>query len=234
MDPYCSHCDRTFSSKEALKLHASINFNHAQWCTRCSRAFPSQTAKAAHIDRSTAHNICQRCIHQDFITEKELQTHLRNDHHECQTCKRTFADTEALDVHVRSVHLSCDVCGQAFGDGNSLEMHKYSHQERALQCFGCSITFGGYSSMIAHLESGSCSCGITGDMIKAIALEFSTRQGHKMLGQASEKYICPTCAKKSGSLSALCQHAERAPGCRHLIGGTGALAQLMEFLENSM
>ncbi|KAE8137648.1 hypothetical protein BDV38DRAFT_282894 [Aspergillus pseudotamarii] len=234
MDPYCSHCDRTFSSKEALKLHASININHAYWCTRCSRAFPSQTAKAAHIDRSTAHNICQRCIHQDFITEKDLQAHLQHNHHECQTCKQAFADTKALDDHVRSAHLSCDVCGQVFGDGNSLEMHKYSHQERALQCFGCSLAFGSYSSMIAHLESGSCACGITGDMVKAIALEFSTMQGHKMPDQASEKYLCPACAKKPGSLSALCQHAERAPGCRHLINGTGVLAQLMKFLKKSM
>ena len=122
MDSYCSHCDRSFSSREALKLHASISINHAQWCTRCSRAFPSQTAKAAHIDRSAAHNICQRCIHKDFITEKELKAHLQNDHHECLTCRRAFAGTEALDVHVRSAHLSCDVCGQVFGDGNSLEM----------------------------------------------------------------------------------------------------------------
>ena len=88
--------------------------------------------------------------------------------------------------------------------------------------------------MIAHLESGSCACGITGDMIKAISLEFSTKQGYRMFGQAFDKYLCPTCAKKSGSLSALCQHAERAPGCRHLISGTGALAQLMEFLVKPM
>ncbi|KAE8354499.1 hypothetical protein BDV28DRAFT_130811 [Aspergillus coremiiformis] len=230
---YCTHCDREFSSQKALTTHAALNLQTAHWCKRCTRAFPSQTAITAHRHRSAAHHICTKCLARDFETEQQRKAHLQDIHHTCATCENSFANKEELEAHVRVAHLSCEICGQVFHDANSLGMHRDVHQERRVRCFGCAGRFARYSSMVAHLESGGCCCRITREMVKAVVLEFSGRE-YRMLDQTADKYLCPTCARKSASLSALCQHAERTPGCRHLTSAVGALAQLMEFLKHSM
>jgi heat shock protein HspQ len=107
---FCSTCDRSFASEEALAQHLRDSPVHAPSfdCDTCDRSFASEEALAQHLRDSPVHAPsfdCDTCD-RSFASEEALAQHLRDSpvhapSFDCDTCDRSFASEEALAQHLR-------------------------------------------------------------------------------------------------------------------------------------
>lgn len=119
----------------------------------------------------------------DVQAFKKLQTsHKACVHFRCCNCEKDFSCEKALKQHLKSkLHLEpaslsqkskrsipCELCSKKFSSEKAKLAHLHSFAHRpvcaSLRCLGsggCKKSFRSPSTMVAHLESGSCKSGIT-------------------------------------------------------------------------
>jgi hypothetical protein len=86
------------------------------------------------------------------------------------------------------------------------------------ECYGCLRRFLEYSSMISHLESGSCRSGWDRDDLDDVAARCNQWKQFMNIDKRSQilndysvcnAYFCPGCYKPMGMLSGLLSHVEK-------------------------
>ncbi|KAJ8704929.1 hypothetical protein PYW08_012249 [Mythimna loreyi] len=110
----CDHCDKLFTSREALRNHVKEIGGVKFTCDICNKDCKSKGTLAIHIStvhhkikRKTKPKICEVCG-KSFTVRKSLVEHL-NLHlgvrpHVCKDCGATFIYSAALFTHRRLVH----------------------------------------------------------------------------------------------------------------------------------
>ena len=179
---YCKECDRFFQTEEGLEQHHRMI--HSTPCPGCSRKFTQLESLQTH-QRSTGHCYCSPCD-RFFVHPEALGQHLRSPVHatqfHCCDCDRDFVDEHALNQHLANkIHShraisdhECEECGRGFRNKKALQQHRSSvvHNPLSnLKCVDdsrCKKRFSCPSALLHHLESGSCSSGMTRQKLNSI------------------------------------------------------------------
>lgn len=122
VDYECTICERFFASRRAIFDHCRDTSRH-EWCEKCERVFLSEPAKNQHLRNSSNHNICWICPQiEDFEDCSDLDDHLVERHHYCDSCDRAHSSARKLREHDVNVHHLCVKCNRFLGNENNLRM----------------------------------------------------------------------------------------------------------------
>ncbi|KAF2645317.1 hypothetical protein P280DRAFT_441671 [Massarina eburnea CBS 473.64] len=130
----CLTCLLGFKTQYELRCHLQLSWNHVK-CDTCDRVFRNQDERDDHWVTTTRHKHClQPGCDFDAPTQTELETHLENDHFQCEGCRRIFPSQTKLALHLqactRKHDVPCPDCGKLYGGQVKLA----EHMEK---CFGC-------------------------------------------------------------------------------------------------
>ena len=103
---FCIPCRRKFTSRGAAIEHAKSNPKHSEcFCDHCQRLFWSPYALVHHLATSIRHVSCSLCSGPtSFITLREFQTHVEEEHNQCLKCAEVLDDAISLQA-VRAITL---------------------------------------------------------------------------------------------------------------------------------
>ncbi|KAI1066968.1 hypothetical protein LB507_011367 [Fusarium sp. FIESC RH6] len=243
-DLQCFYCSWTTDDEDQLRTHNIFCNSETMhtWCDLCKKQYSSPRSYLQHIRDSPKHFTCDLCVEKmsrkgrgelernaytfQYVSWEALATHMRESHAACIPCNQWFvgylelSDKKQLQNHNNTHHWSelCTACDLTFPDTRFLEEHKTTHPAEPIDCLGCSKTFGSYSLMMEHLESGNCKSGATHQFIKqSIKDRFKDPKGFdKDYKKLSEYFsFCPVCAKEFPRLSLLLQHYESRKCWKH-------------------
>lgn len=111
--PYCHICNRSFQSKNSLRLHMRSHVgNRPHLCPYCDKTFAQKSTLRTHI-----------------------RTHTGEKPYACQFCSRAFGDYSTFRKHVR-VHTGekpyvCDVCKKGFTQSGNMLRHREVHFKKS-------------------------------------------------------------------------------------------------------
>ncbi|KAF1935144.1 hypothetical protein EJ02DRAFT_439427 [Clathrospora elynae] len=177
----CLTCLLGFRTRIELERHLQTAENHT-WCGPCQRRFRNQDERDEHWQKTTKHKHClQPGCDFDGQDQAALTMHHKQDHFQCEGCKRILPSQTKLNLHYESCSFAipCPQCGQNCAGKTQLAFHLkecyvcercnyHSHHEGDfhihmtkhvfvnISCWGCNAPMRTYSSMINHLESGKC------------------------------------------------------------------------------
>ncbi|KAF1966154.1 hypothetical protein BU23DRAFT_331773 [Bimuria novae-zelandiae CBS 107.79] len=185
-DYVCLTCLLGFRTKADLDRHLITSGKHV-WCNTCHKKFKDQTSRDAHWQITTKHRHClQPGCDFDAPNEKILEKHLRDDHFQCEGCKRIFPSQTKLNLHHETCQfeIRCSYCAHRCAGMAQLALHKAScfycaeccfqtNHEGAYQmhmtkhhltkpaaasfpCWRCDMSFRKCSTLIHHLDTGRC------------------------------------------------------------------------------
>src|ERR1700722_6587135 len=180
---YCERCDRYFPHNSALAQHKSDSSRH-NICYDCRFDFPTFIGLKEHWVQSPRHHYCQRCS-EHFEDEDDLDQHYRDYHYYCGPCAKFFKDDLGLHEHRRqsSAHHYCAPCKRLFQSAANLNavspplflisshimtdsvfpqhLNSSIHLPKTVPCHWCNRSFISGPNLVGHLESGTCSPGMT-------------------------------------------------------------------------
>jgi uncharacterized C2H2 Zn-finger protein len=186
----CPQCNRIFTTLEGLEQH--IHNIHRWKCGRCNEHFLNLKALNRHR-RSAGHCFCRPC-NRFFKLSEELHHHQKTPGHveqfRCCECNRDFANEAALEQHLRDKkkhnfarprkesHI-CEKCNKSFLNDSALKQHKRSLAHNAisdLKCIDpqCKKHFKCPSSLLHHLESGTCFSEMDRDQLNKLVCAYDT------------------------------------------------------------
>lgn len=187
----CPHCPRKFAASGDLDQH--LLALHCQQCESCKERFRSRKALRLH-QKSSMHCYCRSC-NTYFESTDALRQHENSPGHvgqfHCCDCDRDFVNSSALEQHLQNkIHMPtrkhkeaylCEQCDRRFSKQSALEQHRGSLIHRPLSdldCIDakCKKRFSSPSSLLHHLESGTCRSGMNRDKLNDIICVFDTDQ----------------------------------------------------------
>ncbi|KAJ5963477.1 zinc finger protein [Penicillium vulpinum] len=194
----CTHCDRKFATSSALDQHTLTL--HSEQCDSCKECFRNRKQLRRHQE-STTHCFCRPC-NLYFESTNALRKHELAPGHvgqfHCCDCDRDFVNSSALEQHLQNkIHTFtkrpkegyvCEQCDRGFSSQNALNQHRGSLVHRPLsdlECIDpkCRKRFKSPSSLLHHLESGTCRSGMNRDKLNGLICAYDTDQIISIRGQ---------------------------------------------------
>ncbi|KAK7188210.1 hypothetical protein DPSP01_001755 [Paraphaeosphaeria sporulosa] len=179
-DFVCLTCLLGFRTQKELDKHLFTGAKHIL-CHTCHRKFRNQAERDEHWRLTTKHRHClQPGCDFDAPDEKALEAHLHDDHFQCEGCKRIFPSQTKLNLHCETcqfevtcncgfgcagrakleLHMEncfyCSECRYQTCHESNYQIHMTKHDAAAIPCWHCSVPMRNCSTLINHLESGSC------------------------------------------------------------------------------
>lgn len=165
----CNDCDKTFCSKQKLRLHSRrchIWNGKINKCCLCEERFVDYWRKIDHLVK--VHGLpaedyrCQAC-NQTFNDRRTLVRHTKRDHlldrkHECTECDMKFFDRRNLQEHMfkhnnTQAKLQCEVCSKNYSRRSSLKEHLKKHSGvKRFNCKHCDLGFVRRSTLKTHMQ----------------------------------------------------------------------------------
>ncbi|GAA5900499.1 hypothetical protein JCM6882_001262 [Rhodosporidiobolus microsporus] len=169
----CRGCDRDFDGRESLMKHLKQSSKH-NYCASCDRDFRLFDDQRKHWIESSHHFFCTFCsTHHD--DKEALSRHCDREHYRCEACGDYFRTEELRFEHGRESHIFCVEHRRAFKSEANYKAHLASafHVPRNVPCptsssSGCTHTFVSRSAAILHLETGTCTSGLTRAKLDAV------------------------------------------------------------------
>lgn len=144
--------------------------------------------------------ICYRSFATSRARDQHVDSPVHKPYYYCDACDRSFGSQNALNQHLGSPahrpQYFCSQCNRYFWTADALNQHwENSAVHRRTECIGvgCRRTFGSWSAMMQHLESGACRAGITRSLVNRFAISvdsahmFSVGGGQLELAPAEER-----------------------------------------------
>ncbi|TFK41498.1 hypothetical protein BDQ12DRAFT_387347 [Crucibulum laeve] len=183
----CPQCDnRLFSNKEALMQHMKSSSSWHPFCSICDRRFTSNTAYEAHMVAKHPPtfdcNVCSRSYHAQFA----LEDHYRGSpaHPNCPVCGRGSKDAATNEEHHRAAHprVPCEPCGGKIFYEEMLGRH-YTESSDHPSCPHCAKGCKDEEAIIQHIQDFHpelrCeSCALDFDSMDAINDHYLTSLMH--------------------------------------------------------
>lgn len=168
----CLPCNRSFSTKEALRQHLRSSPAHDFRCEICGKRCSSEEALKQHKKNAPSHapsnapllkcDICGK----SFKSDEALKQHVRDAPAHasqlipCDICDRSFSSDEALKQHMRdapahNASLKCTICDKFFGSDEALQQHIRDSPAHAssFQCDICDKSFKSEEALQQHTQS---------------------------------------------------------------------------------
>ncbi|KAI0758799.1 hypothetical protein C8Q74DRAFT_1388531, partial [Fomes fomentarius] len=142
-------------------------------CYRCDRDFTTAVGLIQHYIQGNLHPYCRWCD-DHFEDFEDLDDHYEDAHWYCDACDKCFRDDVGLHEHRRQTHADryCVPCKRIFQNANNLRQYEKSsiHQGRTVlgPMKNCERAFPSTSTLVLHLESGTCTSGMTRKMVDDI------------------------------------------------------------------
>ncbi|XP_057699560.1 zinc finger protein 613-like isoform X2 [Corythoichthys intestinalis] len=189
----CSHCDKTFTTKEYLMKHMYTHTGGKPFlCTFCGKRFN----RRGNLNRHT-------------------KKHTGEKPHVCSFCDKGFIEKQGLIRHA-STHSGlkpfvCTSCGKRFREKRDLNNHTITHTgEKPFVCSPCNKTFVSKRALINHTSTHNGEkpffCTLCGKRF--------TQKGslnvHKRTHAGEKPFVCSLCDKRFFSKNELTRHA-----CKH-------------------
>merc|ERR1712126_454063 len=138
---HCPHCDKSISTKGALKVHIDNVHKRIQIfsCDQCVKSYKSKSQLESHTLR----------VHMNIKQDKVV----------CPHCGKKYVDTGMLNRHIKIVHekapklIKCEDCEKAFHIPAQLKKHRAAvhRSDKRLQCKECNKAFGGLRDLQLHI-----------------------------------------------------------------------------------
>ncbi|KAL8871584.1 MAG: hypothetical protein Q9198_007385 [Flavoplaca austrocitrina] len=175
-------CNRKFPSKAARTVHLNSDPIKHFVCLQHQHFAGSQEALMKHYLKS--HVRCMAC-NQGFEDDKKCAHHYWTSHSsKCSKCKIGFETDSQLKQHymISTSHFPCFQCDdQIFDTASAFSEHEtkaHKPKPQSIHCpANCTTTitaFPSTSSLIAHLEDGSCTKGWTIQHFNALIIQIPT------------------------------------------------------------
>lgn len=148
----CRICSRTYSTKQALKLHHESVHLHLRpfTCELCQRSFADKYTLTTHNrihsgSRPYTCPYCQKTFVQHSALTKHKRTHTKEKPFNCEVCQKAFSDRSSLIPH-RKIHLGisgksdrrfrCEICNANFVKNSHLVRHNQTktHLKELAKC----------------------------------------------------------------------------------------------------
>ncbi|KAI0440643.1 zinc-binding domain-containing protein [Xylaria telfairii] len=164
----CLPCNRSFSSKEALRQHLRSSPAHEFRCDICGKRCNSEEALKQHKQNAPSHTPLLKCdiCSKSFRSDEALKQHVRNapahapQPRPCDVCNRSFSSDEALKQHMRDAPAhnalpKCTICDRFFGSSEALQQHIGDSPAHApsFQCNLCDKSFKSEEALQQHTQS---------------------------------------------------------------------------------
>jgi len=155
-----------------------------------------------YIDHVRDWEICKFCDEDLRWTDDPLE-HYEDVHHTCHLCVRhAFKTPTSLHQHFDACHHYCKPCERVFQSEQNLDAHLRSriHQPANYKCpmVGCQQRFISAAAVVLHMESGTCTSGISRALIDRYIVQHDVRNvitnPSRLItaGQGGERQLQPT------------------------------------------
>ncbi|KAM8712632.1 hypothetical protein ACLKA7_013034 [Drosophila subpalustris] len=131
-------------------------------CTACDKVFNLKASLQAHqrfcqVKQPVHCNFCS----QQFSSMRKYELHLQQQHavdtlHECETCLKSFKNSESLAVHRKrhsERHYQCGKCSLNYINAAELRVHferAHVQEEEVVSCRSCASKFQNYALLREH------------------------------------------------------------------------------------
>ncbi|XP_045115885.1 zinc finger protein 12-like isoform X3 [Portunus trituberculatus] len=163
----CQQCDKTFRSKQGLKLHTLRRSGVRNFeCPKCGKKFSQKGHLNIHIlTHSDVRNYKCLVCGKKFTTKSDLTMHtlthsgVRN--YECEKCGKKFTRKSHLIRHTLTHsgvrNYECLVCGRKFIQKSSLTTHTLTHSGvKNYECLEWGKKFAEKRSLTTHSDTQWC------------------------------------------------------------------------------
>ncbi|XP_026474892.1 gastrula zinc finger protein XlCGF7.1-like [Ctenocephalides felis] len=158
----CTHCDKSFSTKNGLNCHIKYHATKTYKCETCNRTFANCISMHVHMAKIHAREnqhiclICDKAYSTGEILKRHMNTHIEMRAFECMYCKKKFAIKRTFERHMQ-IHTGgpfyCKFCDKTFGDIQELKSHITVHtEERPYECKLCDKTYTGLYGLKKHMK----------------------------------------------------------------------------------
>lgn len=203
----CDSCDKSFSTRVALKDHILKNHipeNKKDFqCTICGNEYFLKKDLSRHMGyhklqklKKYKCTICDKALVTQMGLSMHMMVHRGEKPVKCEVCDATFRKKDHLKTHMikhtKEKKYKCDECGQTFGYPNSLKRHLRVHAGIfPYACSFCGKKFvdGGDMKRHVRLHTGvkPYKCGTCGE-------GFSLKDAYKRHLKSHEEPVpCPEC-----------------------------------------
>ncbi|KAJ4137304.1 hypothetical protein NW768_002887 [Fusarium equiseti] len=241
-------------SEVALESHydGTHRDENITWCEPCQEQCESYEDYYQHLANTPQHFPCMACceielarrdwvqaVFKDHGSQEALDAHIKESEHAfCVSCKKWFMHKTLLQRHEEEVHepawpYICKPCDRALPEWRDRDKHQLTHDDTPIRCLGCRKSFGCYSLMFEHLESGKCNSGANRERLKMHVSNIYGRQTDNK--HMHLNYKCPQCPREFHLMSWLFKHLEvRACPLRKWKDYTRADELLFEPLKHAL
>ncbi|XP_074655457.1 uncharacterized protein LOC141909030 [Tubulanus polymorphus] len=183
----CDTCGKSYSSKNALRVHQRIHANEYPFtCDQCDAAFAQRVQLNAHVQRQhgDATFACEECA-KVFRDETALKRHFKKKHDAGSSdngdvrTKSRLSNASTIEKIRKNSNNDCSICAKTFSTKSALNLHHRIHSlTDRYACNICGATFAQKVQLTSH----------------------ATRH------DATKRFACASCQKAFGTRALLNQH----------------------------
>ncbi|KAK9887811.1 hypothetical protein WA026_000126 [Henosepilachna vigintioctopunctata] len=215
----CPICNRKFSDKEDLSMHAQAhgNENHNKVsCRFCKTIFTSKDMLVEHLEnqcggRKYGCSFCGKKFIRPHEKVKHERIHTGQKPHVCEVCGKGFRVSYCLTLHLRTHSgvrpYHCKICGKRFKSYSVFNHHSQTHSDaRPYECPFCPKTFKTSVQLAGHKNTHTkpFSCNICN---RPFASLYAVRQHQKSHDKSNNlNHECDVCGAVYSRYFALRDH----------------------------
>ncbi|TDL15757.1 hypothetical protein BD410DRAFT_756099, partial [Rickenella mellea] len=217
--PVCTICNLGFINDDAHTLHNS-DTHSTLYCEPCGCTFENEVFAEEHLLNSPVHDAyqCTHCETAEIFTSEGYQLHIESFHSDvfCDTCRRTFRDTEEIENHYLTspIHIAyrCTHCNttELFQTDEEFETHMATFHS-GIVCNPCNRTFRNTKEVEKHCLNSPLHVAYRCTLCDSTELFQTDDDLENHIAAVHSKTVCKPCKRTFRSTKELEQHLLNSP-----------------------